>query len=77
MNDTLFLEKLGQNISKIRKEKGLTQVELGNLCDFDKSTIHRLESGRSNPTVITLKKVAAGLQIGVEDLLRFDEKKRK
>lgn len=77
MKDALFLIKLSQNIARIRTEKGLTQVELGELCEVDKSMIHRLESGNANPTVLTLKKIAAGLQVKVEDLVKVDDKKKR
>jgi len=76
MVDEQFLKKLGENISRIRKEKGITQIELGHRCDFDRSNMRRIESGRTNPTVLTLKKICEGLEVSMEELVRFEEKKK-
>lgn len=76
MDDKAFLKKLGQNIQRVRKEKGMTQVELGDLCDSEKSSINRIETGRTNPTTLTLKKIAEGLEISVDELFKFEEKKK-
>jgi transcriptional regulator with XRE-family HTH domain len=71
MDNSLFLIKLGENISKIRKEKGITQIELGHRCDFDRSNMRRIESGRTNPTILTLKKISEGLEVSLEELIVF------
>ena len=76
MDDKTFLKKLGLTIQRIRKEKGITQVELGDSCDSEKSSISRIESGRTNPTILTLRKIAVGLNITVDELLKFEEKKK-
>ena len=71
MDNSLILIKLGENISKIRKEKGITQIELGHRCDFDRSNMRRIESGRTNPTILTLKKISEGLEVSLEELIVF------
>jgi transcriptional regulator with XRE-family HTH domain len=71
MNDEVFLKKLGANIRKIRLSKGLTQVQLGDLCDSEKSSINRIESGRTNPTVTTIKKIAENLEVSIDEVFRF------
>jgi transcriptional regulator with XRE-family HTH domain len=71
MDNNQFLIKLGENISKIRKEKGITQIELGHRCDFDRSNMRRIESGRTNPTILTLKKISEGLEVSLEELIIF------
>jgi transcriptional regulator with XRE-family HTH domain len=65
MNQEVFLKKLGENIRKTRVSKGMTQVELGDLCNFEKSSINRIEAGRTNPTALTLKVIADCLQVNV------------
>ena len=54
--DDVFLKALGKRIRDVRLEKGLTQVELGDLIDMEKPNMNRLEKGGTNPTVLTLKK---------------------
>jgi transcriptional regulator with XRE-family HTH domain len=67
--DDVFLKALGRRISDIRKEKGLTQVELGDLIDMEKPNMNRLERGGTNPTVLTLKKICTALDITLGHLL--------
>lgn len=57
-----------ENIKKIRREKGLTQKELGNLCGMADSAIRRYESGRANPKINTLIKIAEALNCEVSDI---------
>lgn len=71
MEDKEFLLKLGANIKRIRLEKKLTQVELGNLCDFEKSAMNRIEAGRTNLTILNLKKIANGLDVTLLDVINF------
>lgn len=54
---------IGENIKKIRKEKGLTQKELGNLCHIDAANIRKYENGKQNPKTETLDKIAAALDV--------------
>jgi transcriptional regulator with XRE-family HTH domain len=39
--------------------------------------MRRIESGRTNPTILTLKKISEGLEVTLEELVRVDEKKKK
>lgn len=57
-----------ENIKKIRKEKGLTQKGLGKLCGMADSAIRRYESGRANPKIKTLMKIAEALNCEISDI---------
>lgn len=74
--DDVFLKALGRRISDIRKEKGLTQVELGDLIDMEKPNMNRLERGGTNPTVLTLKKICTALGITLDYLLADVQQKK-
>lgn len=63
INHSEFLASIGFSIRKMRKEKGLNQTRLAELCDFDKASISRIEAGRTNPTTLTLKKIADSLEV--------------
>jgi hypothetical protein len=41
MKDKDYLKKLALNITRIRKEKGITQVALAYSCGFDKQNMQR------------------------------------
>lgn len=62
---------IGANIKKLRKEKGLTQKQLGELCGMADSAIRRYESDRGNPTEKTLMRIASALSVPRE-VLSFD-----
>lgn len=72
VEDSVFLKRIGQNIKRIRLSKGLTQVELGDLCGSEKSSINRIESGRTNPTVTTIKKIAEQLGVSISDIFEAE-----
>lgn len=58
----------GTKIKEIRKQKGLTQKQLGDLCGMADSAIRRYENGNANPKIETLKKIAAALEVPVSEL---------
>lgn len=72
MTEQELLKKLGQRIKDIRKEKGMPQIELAVELNYEKSNMSRLESGRINPRISTLHKVAKALDIKLQDLINFD-----
>ena len=61
-------EKLGLRIRSIRKERGLTQIELAYRCNMEPSNLNRIEAGRTNPTVRSLTLIANGLGIKLSAL---------
>ncbi|WP_214073573.1 helix-turn-helix transcriptional regulator [Mucilaginibacter sp. dw_454] len=63
-----FLAALGSRIAAIRKEKGVTQVELAYRCDIEKSNMRRIEAGNTNVTVLMLKRICTALEIPMNDL---------
>lgn len=54
---------VGQKIRIRRKELGMTQKQLGELCGMADSAIRKYESGRITPKHQTLKKIAGALRI--------------
>lgn len=58
----------GERISYCRLEKHMTQKELGEKAGIDPSTIRKYESGRLNPKIGTLRKIADALGCKVTDL---------
>lgn len=71
MTDKKYLEKLGQQIAKIRKEKGFTQVDFADKLDMNRSALAKIETGRVSPQVTTLKRIAEGLEMTISSLLEF------
>jgi transcriptional regulator with XRE-family HTH domain len=69
MIEKQLLIQIGQKIKKIRTEKGLSQVELADLCDFEKSNMARIESGNTNLTIKTLLKISNALKVEIVEIL--------
>lgn len=60
---------LGEKISKIRKEKGLTQKELAERIHVSASAVSKWENGTATPDVYTLKALAEVFEISVGDVV--------
>ena len=62
MNETnATREEVAQQLREVRKSQGMTQESLADRVGTKKSNISRLESGRYNPSLDFLVKVAGGL----------------
>lgn len=62
---------VGENIRKLRKQKGLTQRNLGELCGISEPNIRKYENGKQNPKFETIEKIASALEVPVLELLSF------
>ena len=62
------LLRIGLNIRRLRDQKNISQQDLAAACNFEKSNMSRIESGRTNLTIKTLLKIASALDV---DLLRL------
>src|SRR5262245_30093603 len=60
---------IAENIRQLRQSRSLTQEQLARLSGMLRTTWTNLESGSANPTVVVLTKVAAALQVPVEELI--------
>ena len=60
----------GTKIKEIRKQKGLTQKQLGDLCGMADSAIRRYENGNANPKIETLQKIADALGCSLIDVYK-------
>lgn len=57
---------VGRNLRRIRLEKGLSQEQFAEVSGFTQQYLSGLETGRRNPTIVTLYELATAL--GVEHL---------
>lgn len=81
MTEVQLLKKIGQRIKQIREEKGISQDTLGikmsldrpkSIKEYDKSNVSRLESGKTNPRIFTLYRVAVALEVSLDHLLTVE-----
>lgn len=59
---------VAENIKRIRKEKGLTQKQLGKKCGMAESTLRQYELGYRHPKIETIQKIADALEVPIIDL---------
>lgn len=64
-------QKLGKRLQSVRKELGITQERLSELTDLPRSYISDVETGRRNPSIKNIQKLAKGLNVKVSDLTDF------
>lgn len=70
MYDLNHIYKVGNLISKLREEKGLSQSELGSKLGVSNKAVSRWENGRGYPDTSILLKLAEALEITVDELLK-------
>ncbi|MDW3192723.1 MAG: helix-turn-helix transcriptional regulator [Cytophagales bacterium] len=59
----------GNILREERKQKGMSQEKLANLCDLDRSYISRIERGIISPTVKSLFVICAALEVEPADFV--------
>jgi transcriptional regulator with XRE-family HTH domain len=64
--------KLGQRIRERRLDLKMTQAQLADKTGLDRTYISGLESGRRNPALRNLNKLANSLKISIDQLMKFD-----
>ncbi|MEZ0257651.1 MAG: helix-turn-helix domain-containing protein [Chthoniobacter sp.] len=60
----------GQNLSRLRHAAGLTQEQLCERADIDRSYLQRIETGSSSPTVEVAQRLRRGLQCSWDTLMQ-------
>ena len=67
----------GKALRHVRKEKGYSQLELGELADCHFTFISQIERGVRQPTITTIFKLAKVLDVNPEELVRKTRLKYK
>lgn len=66
-----MIQKLvGQRIQSLRLEKKLSQEKLALRINMDRTYLASVEKGKRNISIINLYKIASGLNITLEELLK-------
>jgi len=66
---------IGKNLSRIRKEKKMSQETLANLADIDRTYIGYIENGKYNITISKLQQIAEALDVSLNELINEYVKK--
>jgi HTH-type transcriptional regulator/antitoxin HipB len=73
----LRMEVLGGMIKSVRKERNLTQEQLGKLIGVQKSQISKLERNTKNVTIGTILKVFKALKTNIRFSVEMNESELK
>jgi len=64
-------KEIGDKIKVLRTKQGLTQDALARKCDIPYTTLTKIESNViTKPSIQTVVKIAAGLDISIDQLLK-------
>ena len=70
MNDQSKQGVLGQNLRRLRQGRKLSQAELAHRAGISRVAYRNIEMGDSVPRADTLARLAASLQVGLDELVR-------
>lgn len=73
MSSRTSMMKMGKYISKLRKRKGYTQKNLGDILDVSDKTVSKWEKGVVAPDITLLNSLADTLDVKVEELLAGED----
>jgi transcriptional regulator with XRE-family HTH domain len=69
-NEYRFLKRFGQRLAAHRLKSGLTQEKVAELAKLDRSYISLVETGRRNPSIGTLRRIAKMIGVSLAELFR-------
>lgn len=67
-----FRRDLGRRLRALRRESGLTQAVVARHAEIGNEFVSRLENGQGSPSLDTLGRLAAALDIPVSELFQFE-----
>lgn len=65
-----FLNSLSKRIAETRKNKSYTQEKLASEASIDRVALANIETCKRRPTITTVYRIAAALNVRVEDLVK-------
>ncbi len=57
--------RVGTNLQKLRRDRGVTQEELAHKAGIHQTYLSGVESGKRNPSIGVLERIANGLGVDV------------
>jgi len=71
IRDKDFLKRFGENLRKLREQKGMSQEELYFRANLSKNQVGNIERGEVNTTISTANAIAQALEIDLFELFRW------
>jgi transcriptional regulator with XRE-family HTH domain len=72
-----LITRVASNLRTVRRRRGLSREVLGATAEVDPQMIKRIESGRANPALVVLSRLAAALGMSTEEFVRAVEQRQR
>ena len=69
MNGENILERFGQNVQRIRKERNISQEKLAEYAGLHRTYIGMIERAEKNITLCNIEKIAKALNVKISELV--------
>jgi transcriptional regulator with XRE-family HTH domain len=66
-----YFQKLGLRIKELRELKEINQKAFAFDCEIGRTQLYMIENAKTNPRLLTLMKIADGLEMSIDELLTF------
>jgi transcriptional regulator with XRE-family HTH domain len=63
-------KRVGINLQRLRRDKGLSQEELAHSADVHQTYLSGVEGGKRNPSIGVLERIVEALGVDIEELFR-------
>jgi transcriptional regulator with XRE-family HTH domain len=63
-------QKFGNNLKKLRLDKGLSQEKLALISDIDRTYLPSIEKGERNVSIVIAEKLAKALNVPISELFK-------
>lgn len=67
----MIQQKLGKRIKKLRADRHISQEELADLAELDRTYINSVENGRRNISIVNIEKIANAFEISLKEFFDF------
>lgn len=64
------MERFGKKLRTLRKEQGLTLVQLGNVLDVHNTYVSQMEKSKSTPNAAMILKIARYFDVSTDQLMK-------
>lgn len=67
-----YFQILGARIEDLREKKGFDKKSFAFFCEIGRTQLYMIANGKTNPRLLTLMKIAEGLKISIDELLKMN-----
>ena len=69
--------KVGKRVKELRNNLGLSQEELANIVELDRTYITSVERGKRNISIVNIEKLANALNVTLSVFFEFEKGEEK